>query len=490
MKNTIHPSSTDNTSNQQIKQPIAFDTETTALNHKFGSITQFACKKYSGDSTANTPVHIADLRIPRGTLIEPEAILKTGMSFRDVTDPSKMSSYIFAKKLNAYFDKNPNTIWAAFNSKFDVDFIQSHQYKNAFDPYAMKKDGRNPFDVRPLFLLGTMLNKNGKGLILPTRKNGNYDSTQEGLALANGLPTYNAHNAGADVQTLDRLLHLALNCNASLRACFNSCQHKDSLRRNAQNSHFFLTFAYSKTSGPSLNAQVVLGCHPKYRNQDLCIRINDLSLEDISAGKILEEIQQGSNDVHITAFKPNLAPLIVIANSPLANLLISPEQESKYHQITSTLTDLKPQLLAAASEIVLQKIKAYKTPEYPEEAMVSGGFFNTEDQKLLKKFHDAAPQDKFALVERLSDERLIYFCKRIIHDNWPETLPAKVLKNINDELFWRLTTREAVPWLTISKALEKIEAIAPNCLVQPSQLLAEYRADLIDLQTNPIKQVG
>ena len=490
MQNTIHPNSKENASNQQIKQPIVFDTETTAIDHKFGSITQFACKESDGNPNSNTPVHVADVRIPRGTLIEPEAMLKTGMSFREVTDPSRMSSYTFAKKLNAYFDKNPNKIWAAFNSRFDVDFIQSHQYKNAFDPYAMKKDGRNPFDVRPLFLLGTMLNKNGKGLYLPTLKNGNYDSTQEGLAIANGLPKYNAHNAGADVQTLDKLLHLALNCSAELRTCYDICQHKDNLRSNARNSDFFLTLAYSRTEGPSLNAQVVLGHHPKYGNQDLCIRVNDLSLDDTASRTILEKIQQGSGDVKFTALKPNLAPLIVTANSALANLLISPELNAHYHQIVSALTDLKPKLLAEASKAATQKVQAYKAPEYPEEAMVSGGFFNNEDQKLLKKFHDAAPQHKFALVEGLGDDRLICFCKRIIHDNWPETIPAKELKNLNDELFWRLTTQENVPWLTISKALEKIETIEPNCLAQPSQLLAEYRADLIALQADPIKQAG
>mgnify|MGYP007000267547 CR=1 len=73
-------------------------------------------------------------------------------------------------------------------------------------------------------------------------------------------------------------------------------------------------------------------------------------------------------------------------------------------------------------------------------------------------------------------------------NNWSATLDAKTLKEIDDMMSWRLTTSENVPWLTIGKALEKIEELMPSCLPDAQDMLTEYRSDLLELKSNPLQR--
>ena len=163
--------------------------------------------------------------------------------------------------------------------------------------------------------------------------------------------------------------------------------------------------------------------------------------------------------------------------------------KSLYRGLATAVREHQPQL-TMAKKVTLDKVRGLKTSIHPEQQLVSGGFFTPEDIKVLDQFHDAQPHEKFALIDRLGDQRLIHFCQKIIHDNWPEALPVKVLKKLDEDICSRLTTREDVPWLTIDKALEKIEAMLPNCLPLSSSLLIEYRTDLIQLKSCPIQRAS
>ena len=95
--------------------------------------------------------------------------------------------------------------------------------------------------------------------------------------------------------------------------------------------------------------------------------------------------------------------------------------------------------------------------------MVSGGFISNADRKIADLFHAADPAAKMAHIDRMSDERLRYFAERVMYEEWPELLPTPLLKIIDDEVAYRLTTDEKVPWMTAGKALEDIEQILPEC---------------------------
>ena len=68
----------------------------------------------------------------------------------------------------------------------------------------------------------------------------------------------------------------------------------------------------------------------------------------------------------------------------------------------------------------------------------------------------------------MSDKRLRYFAN--VSCMKSGKLPKNLLNTLDNEVSYRLTTDEPVPWMTIGKALEEI--ILPEC--------NEFEADLLD----------
>ncbi len=90
----------------------------------------------------------------------------------------------------------------------------------------------------------------------------------------------------------------------------------------------------------------------------------------------------------------------------------------------------------------------------------------------------------------MTDERLHHFSTRVLYDNWPSSLPAKEIKSIDEEIAWRLTTEDNVPWLTIDKVLDEIDIVLPTCDSTQEALLKEYHTYLNRMRLNPIQKLA
>ena len=468
------------------KNTVFFDCETTGLESKFGSITQFACTSGTGHSE-KSPAHIANVRLPHGVLMHPTACLTTGLGFRDVTDPRRMSSYEFATKLVKYFSSLPQTAFVAFNSGFDVRFIEDFLYKNALDPYVLKKDGRIPLDARPFCLLGSMLKPTRQRIKILKSQTGRFDSSQVGLTCSNNLPSYLAHDAGADVKALAALWDLSIKTSSELIESLNLTMNKDQMRARVIEADYFLAPRFSATSGPSIEASVVLGRHPKYSNQDICLRIDGIDQRQIRSGDLLRQIHDGEGKKFITTLKTNSGPIIALSDSKAVNDLITPEQHRRYTKIAQ-MAKADPKFLEVAGRLLIDRLTQYAEPIYFEEKRISGGFVGREDALLLQKFHSADPREKAVFIGDLVDQRLSYFCKQVLYNNWPQYLSPKIVKELDEEVAWRLTTSEKVPWLTIGVVMEEIERLLPDCLPRPREMLNDYRADLLRLKRSPVRR--
>ena len=67
----------------------------------------------------------------------------------------------------------------------------------------------------------------------------------------------------------------------------------------------------------------------------------------------------------------------------------------------------------------------------------------------------------------MTDERLHHFSTRVLYDNRPSSSPAKEIKSIDEEIAWRLTTEDNVPWLTIDTAISRDEVFREVSSVNP-----------------------
>ena len=159
------------------------------------------------------------------------------------------------------------------------------------------------------------------------------------------------------------------------------------------------------------------------------------------------------------------------------DLLLTSEEQARYSELAQ-LARADAALLEHASAFYVDKVSQYEKPKYPEQQMISGGFISDCDRKIADCFHAAAPEDKFAFIAQMTDKRLCYFAERVLCENWPKALPAELLREIDDEIAWKLTTTDDVPWQTIHSARMEIEAELPSCTGQKAELLLEYQEDL------------
>ncbi len=469
-----------------VKDQQWFDLETITNKGAWNEATLVAMNRRLPNQSAKAVTREAALRITSGALPSVPAMLITRRGYKQMRDPALISQYQASKSWVDLLSKNKNSNRNAFNGVFDEGVMRLILWRNAQDPYLGSRDGRGSQDARDILLWSGILSQIGMGIHLPQNVQGKFSSKLQDIAEAHGLDTSHAHvSAAADVDNMRELVETAWRLCPDLQTASYFCQHKDQLRQLAQHENFFLQASFSTTSGPSFVVKSVIGQHPLYSNQDLCIDLRGRG--QVSEGSVGTEAPR-NNGCGFSKLKCNTGPILVFKGK-IMDLLLTRQEQARYSELAQ-LARGDAALLERARAYYVDKVSQYEKPKYPEQQMVSGGFVNDRDRKIADRFHAASPEDKFGFIAQMADERLRYFAERVLYENWPQSLPVELLRKIDDEIAWKLTTNDDVPWQTIHSARIEIEAELPNCTGQQADLLLEYQEDLLHLEHNPIPRLN
>ena len=119
-------------------------------------------------------------------------------------------------------------------------------------------------------------------------------------------------------------------------------------------------------------------------------------------------------------------------------------------------------------------------PEYPaaqhvEDRLYEGEFFPLAgDVDLLPAFHASNPAEKPTLLAALQDDRAQQLGRRIVYNEWPETLSAAQRVKMERGRRDRRHTVDDVPWTSIPKAMAEIDELLPTAPPPTAKLLEEY----------------
>ena len=460
-----------------------FDLETSGLDRFFHQATQVAFTEPAVNLIERTKVFQARIRRCPMSLAEPDALLTTAVPFASFDDKSHRTEYSIAVGLAKWIREQTNTVFHGFNASFDKGFVQGLFYKNLCDPFLMNKGGRTVSDARQTFLASSILDG---GIRILRNPDGVWSSTQEAFAAANDL-IYGAHDAKEDTAALWKLLGLATISSPELVESLDLTFDKSRLAEAVSRASFYVALAFSRAKGPRLEGRAVIGRHPKYGNQQLAVRLG--FLDDRQAlERAFQTIATASpEDVKFCRFKANDAPMTILPGQKLMDRLLTPEQQDQLLQIAN-LARSNTGLYEACCAAEVTKINNYAVPEYPEAQMVSHGFWTDNDMSVARRFHEASPAGKLALMPEMEDDRMQYFAEQIVYSNWPDALPSAALQRLDEYCAWRLRTDDDVPWVTTQKALKRIDELLPTCLEEPKRLLEDYRSALTSLEMNPIQR--
>ena len=95
-----------------------------------------------------------------------------------------------------------------------------------------------------------------------------------------------------------------------------------------------------------------------------------------------------------------------------------------------------------------------------EEESIYTQFTSAEDNKIMPEFHQTKEwEKKLKVLDRLKDERLHYFGKRLIYEEKPEILPKQEYNQINRMIAKRLLSTNTEKWNTIPRTYSEIDTL-------------------------------
>ena len=80
----------------------------------------------------------------------------------------------------------------------------------------------------------------------------------------------------------------------------------------------------------------------------------------------------------------------------------------------------------------------------------------------MQKWHQANWEDKFKLLDKFEDERLVDFGKKIIYQEAPQVLPESVTKEIKRGIAKRILSTNKEKWWTVSAFYSECDEIREN----------------------------
>jgi exodeoxyribonuclease-1 len=94
-----------------------------------------------------------------------------------------------------------------------------------------------------------------------------------------------------------------------------------------------------------------------------------------------------------------------------------------------------------------------------EEESIYTKFTSAEDNKIMPEFHQAEWEKKLTVLDKLKDERLHYFGKRLIYEEKPEMLPKTDYNQIKRTIAKRLLSTNNEKWNTIPRTYSEIDTL-------------------------------
>ena len=110
-------------------------------------------------------------------------------------------------------------------------------------------------------------------------------------------------------------------------------------------------------------------------------------------------------------------------------------------------------------EEVEEKEQTKSQEDIPVEESIYKKFTSSEDNNLMRNFHETAWDKKFNVLEKFKDERLKYFGHKLIYREKPELLSKELYNEIHKDFASKLLSKNLEKWNTIPKVYAEIDTL-------------------------------
>lgn len=382
-----------------------------------------------------------------------------------------LSHYQFIDAIFDHISKNAPAVMTSYNGiRYDEEVLRHSFYANLREPYVTQWSGNTRMDVFVAAKVVAVCAPHA--LNMPANASGKRSFRLEHLASANGLPEHDTHDALDDVRATMHVAHEMFERSPQAWEACAKLRCKNHVLELVQSGEPLVSVDWDHNlDGPQVQTLLPICSDDVNPNEWLCVNLNSdvnrLLAADAEALRAAFNVLDGVKG--IVRVKVNAMPALFRRSDPVVLGLGASYDPWAVIKLRSN-AGLVLRLKAAAK---LRKSE-FECPARVAEQLYSGGFFPVRaDKLLLRRFHQAAPHEKFEMIADLSDPRARHMARWLVGSEWPEVLPKGDRQGIADEFREHLMQEQAI-WTTIPSALRQIKRLITDASPQQIAILEEY----------------
>ena len=427
-----------------------WDIESSNANTDFGSIIEIGGILVDENFKEKDRFNLR-CRLPEGEIPQAMALIVNKTSVDQLTK-ANLSHYQMLGEVEKIFKKWSPAIFIGWsNIGFDDEMIRKEFFKSIRYPYITNSSPNKRHDGLNIARAAYALDNN----ILKTEINekGNAVMKLASLARMNGFESAGAHSALFDSELTMKILGLIKKKQPNTWDSFFKTSNKLDTETIFKKEKIITLneYFYGKS-----RLYLCAPLHPKYCihpiyqwGQAVDLRVDVEPLLNLSVNDL--KLAMKKTPKFLRTIRSNKAPIILdqsygMESEPYNK--IDPVLIKRRADMVKNDEKFSKNILIALRENAEEKEQSKSQEDILAEESIYKKFTPNKDTNLFPVWHSAAWKDKLKMLDKFQDDRLIGFGKKIIYQESPETLPEKMLKEIQREIAKRILSEEKEKWWT------------------------------------------
>ena len=388
-------------------------------------------------------------RLPEGEIPQAMALIVNKTSV-DLLTKGNLSHYQMLGQLEAIFKKWSPAIFLGWsNIGFDDEMIRNEFFRGLRYPYITNATPNKRHDGLNIARGAHAVDES----VVKTEINekGNAVMKLESLARMNGFDSSGSHSALFDAELTVKVLGLIKKNQPQTWNTFLRTANRADTEVIVKKEKIFTLAEYHFGKNYKY---VVAPLHPKYcidnynwgRAVDL--KVDPAPLLNMSISELKGAMKKQK---FLKTIRSNKAPIILDQSYGMQvepYKAIDPDLIKERSRLVNTNEKFSQNILIALREIAEEKQQFESQEDILAEESIYKKFTPQKDTALFPKWHSASWKDKLIMLDKFEDERMISFGKKIIYQEFPETLPADMFKSIQREIAGRILSDKKEKWWT------------------------------------------
>ncbi len=437
---------------------VFYDFETSSSNKFWGQIIQVGAI-LTNDNLEELDRYEARCRLSPSIIPEAMALI-VNKSSPQMLKGANLSHYEMIREFVEILKRWGKCTFIGFNNiDFDEEFLRNTLFQTLEYPYLTSTNGNNRGDLLNLARAANLYYPNTLKNSISAKGNAVYKLDK--MAPLNGIEHSDAHSAIGDVIATLGIAKIIANKAPSVWKASYLTINKDLTLDIIKKEIYFCTneYFYGK-SRPYV--QTFVCQHPKYKwpkcfdlRQDPNIYLN-MSVDEL-------KVAMSKNPKFLRTVRHNKHPIVM--NPSYGNKfdeykIIGEEKLSARAKLIKENKQFAEKISLILQEEAEEKEQIKSQEDIYEEESIYTQFTSAEDNKIMPEFHQTKEwEKKLKVLDRLKDERLHYFGKRLIYEEKPEILPKQEYNQINRMIAKRLLSTNTEKWNTIPRTYSEIDTL-------------------------------